>query len=98
MSNIAAANAVTHRHLFHCAAVALALATAFVVVSMPKPDAIAAGTTDHAPKAAEATACLQTWPYYERSCLRDNRRRDGNDPTVRVIAINGQAPQPTSHR
>jgi hypothetical protein len=91
MSNIATLDFVDRRHLFHCAAVALALATAFVV-AVPKPDMAAAGTTDNDAKAAcLQTCCLQTWPYYERSCLRDDRRRDGNAGAVRVIAINEQA-------
>jgi hypothetical protein len=80
-------NTVTHGHLIHCVGVALALAAAFIVVSMPKPDIAAASTTDNDAKAA----CLQTWPYYERSCLRDNRQRDSDARAVRVIAINGQA-------
>lgn len=92
MSNIGAPNVVTHRHLIHCAAVALALSAAFVVVTMPKPDTAVASTTDNgANTAANTGACLQTWPYYERSCLRDTRQRDGDARTVRVIAINGQA-------
>ena len=31
--------------------------------------------------------CLQHWPYYEQSCLRDARRPDGVERVVRVIAI-----------
>ncbi len=90
-------NIVTHRDLIHCTAAAIALSTAFVVVTMPKPDAAAASTADNDAKAAcmqtccFQTCCFQTWPYYERSCLHDDRQRDGNGRTVRVIAINGQA-------
>jgi hypothetical protein len=92
MSNIATPNIVGRHHLVHCAAVALAPSTAFVVVTMPKPDTAAASTTDNgANTAANTAACLQIWPYYERSCLRDTRQRDGDVRTVRVIAINGQA-------
>jgi hypothetical protein len=97
MSNIATPNIVGRHHLIHCAAVALALSAAFVVVTMPKPDMAAAGTTDNEANSGANTAaclqtcCLETWPYYERSCLRDNRQRDGDARTVRVIAINGQA-------
>ena len=103
MSNIGAPSVVTHRHLIHCAAVALALSAAFVVVTMPKPDTAAASTTDNgansgANTAANTGACLQTWPYYERSCLRDTRQRDGDARTVRVIAINGQARHHMSHQ
>ena len=100
MSNIGAPSVVTHRHLIHCAAVALALSAAFVVVTMPKPDTAAASTTDNGANSGANTAantgacfqtcCIQTWPYYERSCLRDTRQRDGDVRTVRVIAINGQ--------
>lgn len=88
MSNIATPNIVGRHRLVHCAAVALALSIAFVVVTMPKPDTAAASTTD---SGANSAACLQTWPYYERSCLRDTRQRDGDVRTVRVFAINGQA-------
>ncbi|MGC1444269.1 MAG: hypothetical protein WA837_02300 [Xanthobacteraceae bacterium] len=92
MSNIATSNIVGRHHLIHCAAVALALSTAFVVVTMPKPDTAAASTTDNeANSGAKTATCLQTWPYYERSCLRDARQRDGDARTVRVIAINEQA-------
>jgi hypothetical protein len=31
--------------------------------------------------------CVQHWPYYEQSCLRDARRPDGVERAVRVIAI-----------
>ncbi|MGB7041932.1 MAG: hypothetical protein WBD83_20395 [Xanthobacteraceae bacterium] len=92
MSNIATPNIVGRHRLVHCAAVALALSIAFVGVTMPKPDTAAASTTDSgANSAANTAACLQTWPYYERSCLRDTRQRDGDVRTVRVFAINGQA-------
>jgi hypothetical protein len=41
-------------------------------------------------------ACTQPWPYYERACLRDSRKRSGN--AVRVIALANQGaahrPQP----
>ena len=111
MSNIAArsfvdSNSVGHRHLFHGAAVALALATAFVIVSIPKPETAAVGAADDgaqvaaqsAPEAAPQepscleTCCLQTWPYYQGSCLHDSRQHDGNARTVRLIAAGGQAP------
>ena len=108
MSNIATPNIVGRHHLIHCAAVALALSTAFVIVTMPKPDTAAASTIDNeanngANTAANTgaclqTCCLQTWPYYERSCLRDTRQRDGDARTVRVIAINGQARHHMSHQ
>jgi len=31
--------------------------------------------------------CLQHWPYYEQSCLRDARLPNGVERVVRVIAI-----------
>jgi hypothetical protein len=31
--------------------------------------------------------CLQHWPYYEQSCLRDVRLPNGVDRVVRVISI-----------
>ena len=42
--------------------------------------------------AATAT-CTRTWPYYEQSCLRDNRRT-GEAPTARVISLNEPAKAP----
>jgi hypothetical protein len=30
--------------------------------------------------------CAQSWPYYERSCLRDDRQVDGIARVVRVVA------------
>jgi len=32
-------------------------------------------------------ACAQTWPYYEQSCLRDNRRAGDAAPAARVISL-----------
>lgn len=93
MSNIVAPSVVLDRHLIQCAGVAFALAAVFTVASMPKPDTAAAGTTDSGAKAPCLQACClqaQTWPYYERSCLRDSRQDDGHVRTVRVIALNGQ--------
>ncbi len=89
-----APNNATHRHLFHCAAVALALATAFVV-TMPKLETASVSAADasvqNASTATPETAggCIQSWPYYERSCLRDSRQQDGNGRTVRLIATGG---------
>jgi len=40
------------------------------------------------------TACAQSWPYYERSCLSDNRQVDGNARVVRVIGIDRSAAKP----
>jgi hypothetical protein len=35
---------------------------------------------------AAATPCVGTWPYYESSCLRDERQPNGGVRIVRVIA------------
>jgi hypothetical protein len=32
-------------------------------------------------------SCLQHWPYYEQSCLRDTRLPNGVEQMVRVISI-----------
>ena len=39
-------------------------------------------------------ACAQSWPYYERSCLRDERQVDGNARAVRVVVIDRSAAMP----
>jgi hypothetical protein len=88
-------NIIAHRRLIHCVVVALALSTAFVIVSMPRPDTATSSTTETAtPSTTDAdanAACLQDWPYYERSCIRESRQRDSDVHAVRVIAISGQA-------
>jgi len=38
-----------------------------------------------------AIVCLESWPYYERSCLRDGRHADGSARAVRVIAMDRPA-------
>jgi len=85
-----APNNASHRHLFHCAAVALALAAA-TVITMPRLETAAVSATDTDAQTIskaepESAGCLQSWPYYERSCLRDSRQQDGNGRTVRLIA------------
>jgi hypothetical protein len=90
-----APNNASHRRLFHCAAVAVALAAA-TVIAMPKLETAAVTATDTAAQtvveaAPEAAGCLQSWPYYERSCLRDSTRQDGNGRTVRLIATGAPA-------
>jgi len=97
-----APNNASHRRLFHCAAVALALAAA-TVVTMPKLETAAVTTTDTAAQpvinaAPETAGCLQSWPYYERSCLRDGRQHDGNARTVRLIATGGAASRHASRQ
>jgi hypothetical protein len=48
-------NIIAHRHLIHCVAVALALSTAFVIVSMPKPDTVTPSTTETLTSSATQT-------------------------------------------
>ena len=85
-----APNDASHRYLFQCAAVALALAAA-TVITLPKLETATASATDTGAQpvsiaAPDTAGCLQSWPYYERSCLRAARQQDGNDRTVRLIA------------
>jgi hypothetical protein len=97
-----APNNASHRHLFHCAAVALALAAA-TVITLPKLETAAVSATDIAVQTVskaepESAGCLQSWPYYERSCLRDSRQQDGNGRTVRLIATGRTAARHASHQ
>lgn len=102
MSNSLTVTRENHRHRFHCAAVALALGAA-TVVTMPKLETAAVSATytgaQTISKAAPETAgCLQSWPYYERSCLHDSRQQDGNARTVRLIATGGAASRHASRQ
>lgn len=38
-----------------------------------------------------ANACVESWPYYERSCLRGGHHTDGAPRVVRVIAMDRSA-------
>ena len=38
-----------------------------------------------------ANACVESWPYYERSCLRGGHHTDGDPSVVRVIAMDRSA-------
>jgi len=83
------------------AIIAAATCAAVLVGFVPPPvPAVAAaqstarGVSDVSTPAARALAtdvrnagCAQAWPYYEPSCLRDNRWQNGRAPIVRVIAI-----------
>jgi hypothetical protein len=101
-SGIAPSN-TSHRHLFHCAAVALALAAA-TVITMPKLETAAVTTSDTSTQTIVKTApetgvsCVQSWPYYERSCLRDSRQRDSSARTVRLIATGSAASRHASRQ
>ena len=90
----------SHRHLFHCAAVVLALGAA-TIITMPKLETVAVSTADTGVQtlseaAPETAGCLQTWPYYERSCLHDGRQQDGNGHAVRLITTGSSAPRHAS--
>jgi len=77
------------------AIVAAAVSAGFIVSGVPE---VAAGTSSTAQSSQAIIgaandnrtgdrACLQSWPYYEQSCLRDARRSDGKARVVRVISI-----------
>ena len=90
----------SHRHLFHCAAVVLALGAA-TFITMPKLETAAVTTADPGVQTVseatpETAGCLQTWPYYERSCLHDGRQQDRNGRAVRLIATGSSAPRHAS--
>jgi hypothetical protein len=75
------------------AILAAAVCAGIIVGFVPQPEPAAAATPRPAPReqsnvainsapvVAAASACTQTWPYYEQSCLRDGRQA----PTARVI-------------
>jgi hypothetical protein len=76
--------------------VAAACAGAIVgFVPAPSPaDAASARVAD-----GGNAGCTQAWPYYERACLSDSRKRSGNAHAVRVIALANQgAPHPPQAR
>jgi hypothetical protein len=80
----------------------------FIVGFVTEPERAAAAATPAAKPHAErnsalvnravlvaATAtCAQTWPYYEQSCLRDNRRAGDAGPAARVISLSHPATAP----
>jgi hypothetical protein len=77
-------------------AIAAAAACAGIVaVAPPLVNAMAATQSESgAPTQGAVVAeqhpdgsCLQHWPYYERSCLRDARLPSGSERVVRVIAV-----------
>jgi hypothetical protein len=43
-------------------------------------------------------ACAESWPYYETSCLRDERQTSGNVRNIRIIHTERAAPVPTWQR
>jgi hypothetical protein len=77
---------------------AAAVCAGVIVGFIPEPEPAAAAATPRstprneqvnvaagAPIAVTTSACTQTWPYYEQSCLRDNRHVRGGAPSARVI-------------
>ena len=100
------------RMLKGISAIAAAAVCAGVVVGfIPEPAPAVAAVTPHSasrneqgnavansvPVVATAPACTQTWPYYEQSCLRDNRQAGGGAPTVRVIPSTYPVKAPVSN-
>jgi hypothetical protein len=96
-------------------AILVAAVCAGVVVGfVPPPEPAAAAATPRAnprieqnaaaintaPVVAAASACTQTWPYYEQSCLRDSRQLGRGAPTARVIPssypVKAQTSKPVS--
>jgi hypothetical protein len=70
------------------AIVAAAACAGAIVGFVPEPspaDAASASAADD-----DSASCAQPWPYYERACLRDSRKPDGNARAVRVITIANQ--------
>lgn len=80
------------------AILAAAVCAGIIVAFVPQPEPAAAAATprpapreqsnvaiNSAPVVAAASACTQTWPYYEQSCLRDGRQVGRTAPTARVI-------------
>jgi len=81
------------------AILAAAVCAGIIVGFVPQPEPAAAAATpqpaprheqsnvaiNSAPVVAAASACTQTWPYYEQSCLRDGRQVGRTAPTARVI-------------
>jgi len=86
------------------AVVAAAVCAAVLVGFVPEPtSAVAAGTSEPqltvgsisepvmlvvAPVDDARSSCTQGWPYYEPSCLHDNRQPNGKARVVRVIPAN----------
>jgi hypothetical protein len=81
-------------------AIAAAAACAGIVVLAPElgPKSAMAATQSNesgavtrgfvaAKEKQRSNGCLQHWPYYEQSCLRDARLPNGFERVVRVIAI-----------
>jgi hypothetical protein len=78
------------------AIIAAAVSAGVVVGLIPEPEPAAAAATSRpiprnqaansAAVVAAMPACVQPWPYYEQSCLRDSRQMGGGASTARVIS------------
>jgi hypothetical protein len=80
---------------------AAAVCAGAIVGFIPEPDPAAAAVSprsaprneqgsvvaESVPVVAVASACTQTWPYYEQSCLRDSRQAGGSVSTARIVPI-----------
>lgn len=61
----------------------------------PQP-ALPQAATGHDTTAAalhRKPACVETWPYYEPECLRDDRQPDGRARIVRIVSTERTAPR-----
>ena len=81
---------------------AAAVCAGMIVGFVPPPEPAAAAATlrtnarnelsnvaiNSAPVVSTTSACTQTWPYYEQSCLRDSRQIGRAAPTARIIPSN----------
>jgi hypothetical protein len=102
-------NAVKTKMLKGLSAILLAgVSAGFIVGFVTEPERAAAAATpatkprneqtnpvvQRAVLVAATTACTQTWPYYEQSCLRDDRRAGDAAPAARVISFSHPAKAP----
>lgn len=42
--------------------------------------------------AVDRPACTESWPFYEASCLRDDRQPEGKARAVRIVSADRLAP------
>jgi len=87
---------------------AAAVCAGIIVGFVPPPEPAAAAATPNprnelsnvaintAPVVDAASACAQTWPYYEQSCLRDSRQVGRAAPTARIIPSSSPVKAPVS--
>lgn len=84
------------------AILAAAVSASIIVGFVPEPEPAAAAATlrptaiNSAPVVVTTSACTQTWPYYEQSCLRDGRQVGRGAPTARVIPSSNPVKAPVS--